>query len=112
MEFFTTGRPLGRCHNALLARAQSVISLRVLSRPDVDHLAAIYKDLGEDFDERVLPSIVSEVLKATVVRAAPARAPRALPRPAPAHGDAHWPPCTTRAACSRPRRPSLTRTSC
>ena len=88
------------------------ISLRVLSRPDVDHLAAIYKDLGEDFDERVLPSIVSEVLKATVVRAAPARAPRALPRPAPAHGDAHWPPCTTRAACSRPRRPSLTRTSC
>ena len=44
------------------------ISLRVLSRPDVAHLAAIYKDLGEDFDERVLPSIVSEVLKATVAQ--------------------------------------------
>lgn len=54
------------------------ISLRVLSRPDVAHLAAIYKDLGEDFDERVLPSIVSEVLKATVVRGPPPRrAPRA-----------------------------------
>ena len=44
------------------------ISLRVLSRPDVAHLAAIYKDLGEDFDERVLPSIVNEVLKATVAQ--------------------------------------------
>ena len=44
------------------------ISLRVLSRPDVAHLSTIYKDLGEDFDERVLPSIVSEVLKATVAQ--------------------------------------------
>lgn len=44
------------------------ISLRVLSRPDEDHLSKIYQDLGEDYDERVLPSIVNEVLKATVVR--------------------------------------------
>lgn len=47
---------------------QVQISLRVLSRPDVEHLPAIYRTLGEDFDERVLPSIVNEVLKATVVR--------------------------------------------
>jgi prohibitin 1 len=80
------------------------ISLRVLSRPDVAHLAAIYKDLGEDFDERVLPSIVSEVLKATVVRgrmargavaAAAARRMRAsCARPAP-----------LRPPRRRPRRP-------
>jgi regulator of protease activity HflC (stomatin/prohibitin superfamily) len=44
------------------------ISLRVLSRPDPEHLFDIYQKLGEDFDERVLPSIVNEVLKATVVR--------------------------------------------
>ena len=44
------------------------ISLRVLSRPDVAHLSTIYQSLGEDFDEKVLPSIVNEVLKSTVVR--------------------------------------------
>lgn len=44
------------------------ISLRVLSRPDERYLSKIYQDLGEDYDERVLPSIVNEVLKATVVR--------------------------------------------
>lgn len=47
---------------------QVQISLRVLSRPDVEHLPAIYRTLGEDFDERVLPSIVNEVLKATVAQ--------------------------------------------
>lgn len=43
------------------------ISLRVLSRPREDQLSWVYQNLGEDFDERVLPSIVNEVLKATVV---------------------------------------------
>lgn len=47
---------------------QVQIALRVLSRPDVDHLPWIYQNLGEDFDERVLPSIVNEVLKATVAQ--------------------------------------------
>ena len=42
------------------------LSLRVLSRPDVGKLAEVYRKLGQDYDERVLPSIGNEVLKATV----------------------------------------------
>ncbi|KAF8527852.1 band 7 family-domain-containing protein [Hysterangium stoloniferum] len=44
------------------------ITLRVLSRPDVLHLPKIYQNLGLDYDERVLPSIGNEVLKATVAQ--------------------------------------------
>lgn len=44
------------------------ISLRVLSKPDTNHLARIYRNLGTDFDERVLPSIGNEVLKAVVAQ--------------------------------------------
>jgi prohibitin 1 len=47
---------------------QVQISLRVLSRPLEDKLPVIYQNLGEDFDERVLPSIVTEVLKAVVAQ--------------------------------------------
>jgi hypothetical protein len=38
------------------------ISLRVLTRPDEDMLPTIYKQLGTDFDDRVLPSLGNEVL--------------------------------------------------
>ncbi|KAG8982261.1 Prohibitin-1, subunit of the prohibitin complex (Phb1p-Phb2p), partial [Tulasnella sp. 427] len=44
------------------------ITLRVLSRPDVQHLPRIYQTLGLDYDERVLPSIGNEVLKAIVAQ--------------------------------------------
>lgn len=44
------------------------VTLRVLSKPDVKYLAPIYRSLGHDYDERVLPSIVNEVLKSVVVR--------------------------------------------
>lgn len=44
------------------------ITLRVLSRPDVDHLPKIYQSLGMDYDERVLPSIGNEVLKSIVAQ--------------------------------------------
>lgn len=44
------------------------ISIRVLSRPDPRHLPAIYQTLGQDYDERVLPSIVNEVVKAVVAQ--------------------------------------------
>ncbi|KAI0048397.1 hypothetical protein FA95DRAFT_1605265 [Auriscalpium vulgare] len=44
------------------------ITLRVLSRPDVEHLSKIYQSLGLDYDERVLPSIGNEVLKAIVAQ--------------------------------------------
>jgi prohibitin 2 len=37
------------------------ISLRVLARPDANRLPHIYKTLGQDYDERVLPSICNEV---------------------------------------------------
>jgi prohibitin 2 len=42
------------------------ITLRVLSRVDVDQLPTVYQTLGIDYDERVLPSIVHEVLKSVV----------------------------------------------
>lgn len=43
------------------------ITLRVLYRPLATELPKIYMSLGEDYDERVLPSITQEVLKAIVV---------------------------------------------
>ncbi|KAH9845872.1 Protein mlo2 [Teratosphaeria destructans] len=44
------------------------ITCRVLSRPRVDALPQIYRTLGQDYDERVLPSIVNEVLKSVVAQ--------------------------------------------
>ncbi len=43
------------------------ITLRVLFRPIPDRLPQIFTNLGIDYDERVLPSIVNEILKAIVV---------------------------------------------
>lgn len=44
------------------------ITLRVLSKPDIDSLSTIYKNLGLDWDERVLPSIGNEIVKAAVAQ--------------------------------------------
>jgi len=44
------------------------VTLRVLSRPDVSMLPKIYQTLGTDFRDRVLPSIVNEVLKSVVAK--------------------------------------------
>lgn len=44
------------------------ISLRVLSRPDTTKLPTIYRMLGTDWEERVLPSICNEVLKSVVAK--------------------------------------------
>lgn len=44
------------------------ITLRVLSRPEAQQLPHIYRTLGVDWDERVLPSIVNEVLKSVVAQ--------------------------------------------
>ncbi|KAK9380730.1 band 7 family-domain-containing protein [Kockiozyma suomiensis] len=44
------------------------LTLRVLHRPDVTHLPQIYQNLGLDYDERILPSIGNEVLKAIVAQ--------------------------------------------
>jgi len=42
------------------------VHCRMLFKPKIDGLTQIHKTLGEDYDERVLPSIGNEVLKATI----------------------------------------------
>jgi len=44
------------------------IALRVLCRPDANQLPDILRQLGTDYDERILPSIVNEVLKSVVAK--------------------------------------------
>ena len=44
------------------------ISLRVLSRPDASKIPEIHRELGVDYDEKVLPSICNEVLKGVVAK--------------------------------------------
>ena len=44
------------------------IKLRVLWRPMIGELPKLYRELGTDFDERVLPSIGNEVLKSIVAQ--------------------------------------------
>jgi len=44
------------------------ISLRVLYKPDVGHLPEILSKFGEDYDRRILPSIMNETLKAVVAQ--------------------------------------------
>lgn len=42
--------------------------MRVLSKPQVKELPRIYRELGVDYDERILPSIIHEMLKQVVAR--------------------------------------------
>lgn len=44
------------------------ITCRVLFKPDVTQLPEIYRTLGSDYEEKVLPSIVNEVLKSVVAQ--------------------------------------------
>ncbi|KAH9322250.1 hypothetical protein KI387_016889 [Taxus chinensis] len=44
------------------------LTLRVLSRPDEEHLPRIFQMLGLEYDEKVLPSIGNEVLKSVVAQ--------------------------------------------
>jgi len=44
------------------------IHVRMLFKPDVAGLPNIHQTLGEDYDERVLPSVANEVLKATIAQ--------------------------------------------
>lgn len=44
------------------------ITCRVLFKPDIFQLPNIYRTLGTDYDEKVLPSIVNEVLKSVVAQ--------------------------------------------
>merc|ERR1719174_300025 len=44
------------------------ISLRAISKPDITQLPDIYRMLGLDYHEKVLPSIVNEVLKSVIAQ--------------------------------------------
>lgn len=44
------------------------IGLRVLTRPDPSALPTIYRSLGLDYDDKVLPSIVNEVVKQVIAQ--------------------------------------------
>ena len=44
------------------------IGLRVLTRPEIGALAEIYRKLGMDYDDKVLPSIVNEVVKQVIAQ--------------------------------------------
>jgi len=44
------------------------ITCRVLSKPSINYIPTIFRELGQDYDERVLPSIVNEVLKSVVAQ--------------------------------------------
>ncbi|CEO94790.1 Prohibitin [Plasmodiophora brassicae] len=44
------------------------ISLRVLYKPDISQLPTIFRRFGSDYDDRILPSIVNETLKAVIAQ--------------------------------------------
>ncbi|KAJ1608838.1 putative PHB domain-containing prohibitin [Cryptosporidium canis] len=44
------------------------ITCRVLSRPNKERLVEIYRNIGLDHDEKILPSIINEVLKSVVAQ--------------------------------------------
>jgi len=44
------------------------VGLRVLTRPQSNQLPTIYRTLGTDYAERVLPSIIQETLKSVIAR--------------------------------------------
>eukprot|EP00934_Nitzschia_sp_Nitz4_P003018 Nitzschia sp. Nitz4//scaffold101_size76361//67602//68677//NITZ4_005615-RA/size76361-snap-gene-0.6-mRNA-1//1//CDS//3329532197//3008//frame0 len=44
------------------------IAIRVLHKPDTNQLVWIYRHLGTNYDERILPSIMNECAKAVVAR--------------------------------------------
>lgn len=50
------------------AYGQVRIGLRVLTRPVADQLPTVYRTLGENYNDRVLPSIIHETLKAVVAQ--------------------------------------------
>lgn len=44
------------------------IGVRVLHKPDPNHLVWIYRHLGKNYNERILPSLMNECAKAVVAR--------------------------------------------
>lgn len=56
------------CAGCLAEPPQVNIGLRVLTRPNPDKLPQLYRTLGIDYAERVLPSIIQETLKSVVAQ--------------------------------------------
>ena len=48
--------------------ADGDLSIRVLTRPDANCHAKFYRELGTDFNERVLPSLIHDTLKSVVAQ--------------------------------------------
>lgn len=44
------------------------ISVRVLFHPEVDKLDTLYNNLGEKYEEKVLPAICNEILRTVVAQ--------------------------------------------
>lgn len=44
------------------------LSLRLMYKPNENRIFQIYRELGKDYDARVLPSVVNEVLRSVVAR--------------------------------------------
>jgi len=44
------------------------VSLRVLYKPEINNLPTILREFGEDYDKRILPSIMNETLKAVIAQ--------------------------------------------
>ena len=56
------------CLSCFFVDLQNVdITLRILFRPQPNRLPWLYTNVGVDYEERILPSITTEVLKAVVV---------------------------------------------
>ncbi|KAK9085409.1 hypothetical protein Sjap_025820 [Stephania japonica] len=65
---FQLFRDTAMTHFINLSNKLVKIGLRVLTRPLPDQLPTIYGTLGEKYNERVLPSIIHETLKAVVAQ--------------------------------------------
>lgn len=44
------------------------LTIRLMHMPDPKKLPTIYRELGKDYDDRVLPSIANEVMKSVVAQ--------------------------------------------
>lgn len=51
-----------------MSASSSPHSLQILYKPEIDNLTEIYRELGADWDDKVLPSIGPELLTSTVAK--------------------------------------------
>eukprot|EP01116_Phalansterium_solitarium_P021869 TRINITY_DN699_c0_g1_i1.p1 TRINITY_DN699_c0_g1~~TRINITY_DN699_c0_g1_i1.p1 ORF type:complete len:305 (-),score=80.53 TRINITY_DN699_c0_g1_i1:283-1164(-) len=69
IDYSTRSRPRNIASPAASKDLQVVqITIRVLSRPNEKHLPKLFQQLGLDYDDKVLPSIVNEVTKSIVAQ--------------------------------------------